>query len=57
MRENVLLNIWFKEKGIPDKPGRPGMQKPDLAGGAGKKVSEELGEPMGWKGTCLPVSR
>ena len=53
----MLLNIWFRKKGIPEKPGKPGMERTVLAGGTGKEVLEELGEPMGRKGTGLPVSR
>lgn len=29
--------IWFREKGTPEKPGIPGMERTDLAG---KEVSE-----------------
>lgn len=57
MRENVLHNIWFREKGIPEKPGRPAMERTDLAGGTGKNGSEELGEPMGWEGAGLRESK
>lgn len=32
-------NIWFREKGTPEKPGIPGMERTNLAGGTqGRKA-------------------